>query len=435
MNYPVFMPEMGENIDQGVVTRIEVTIGDRVTIGQTLIEVESDKVVLEVPAEETGIIQELLVNEGDKIEPGQRFANISVQDFGDESIQSKTVQASDYPLPEEDVETSDQLAESSKSGTNSTISPVRQTFTTTAAYAGPSAQRLARELGVSISQIAGSTEGGRVSSADIKTFIQTKGTVGQKQVDPLPDFSGVTAIERQPLGGIARTTAKNMKSSWERIPHAWLQIKADITQLEEIREQQKAHLDENQKLSLTVFLLKALAQTLQHFPKFNACFDELTEELVIKKEIHLGLAVDTPRGLLVPVLQNVNQLSLIELGEQLQRLTEAGRQNQFSAEQLWGAGMSLSSLGGMGIDSLFPIINWPEIAILGAGTATIEPVWRQDQFIPCTILNLILGFDHRVINGADGARFLNHLKELLEKPFMLALNGTGKHPANLRKRL
>jgi len=122
------------------------------------------------------------------------------------------------------------------------------------------------------------------------------------------------------------------------------------------------------------------------------------------------------------MLQNVNQLSLLQLAEQLQRLAEAGRQNQFSAEQLRGAGMSLSSLGGMGIDSLFPIINWPEIAILGAGTATVEPVWQQDQFIPRTMLNLILGFDHRVINGADGARFLNHLKELLEKPFLLALN-------------
>ncbi|MDX2494629.1 MAG: dihydrolipoamide acetyltransferase family protein [Desulfuromusa sp.] len=422
MNHPVFMPEMGENIDQGFVTRIEVAVGDRVDVGQMLIEVESDKVVLEVPAEDAGIIQELLVNEGDKIEPGQRFANISVQDFVDESIQPETIQDPDYPLPEKDIETIDKPAETSKPGAASAIPPIRLTSIIAAAYAGPSAQRLARELGTSINRIAGSAEGGRVSCADIKAFVQTQGTASQKQFDLLPDFSEVTAIERQPLGGIARATARNMTNSWERIPHAWLQIKVDITQLEEIREKQKTQIDENQKLSLTVFLLKALAQTLQQFPKFNACFDELAEELVIKKEIHLGLAVDTPRGLLVPVLQNVNQLSLLQLAEQLQRLTEAGRQNQFSAEQLWGAGMSLSSLGGMGIDSLFPIINWPEIAILGAGTATIEPVWQQDQFIPRTMLNLVLGFDHRVINGADGALFLNHLKELLEKPFLLALS-------------
>ncbi len=422
MNQPVFMPEMGENIDQGFVTRIEIAVGDKVAIGQTLIEVESDKVVLEVPAEQAGTIQEILVNEGDKIEPGQRFANTSVPDFAVESIQPETIQVPDYPRAEKDSETVDKPVEPAKPATTSAILPAGQTSTTATAYAGPSAQRLARELGVSINQIAGRAEGGRVSCSDVKTFIQTQGTAGQKRFDPLPDFSGITAIERQPLGGIARATARNMTNAWERIPHAWLQIKVDITQLEKIREQQKVHLDKKLKLSLTVFLLKALAQTLQQFPKFNACFDESAEELLIKKDIHLGLAVDTPRGLLVPVLQNVNKLSLLQLAEQLQRLTQAGRQNQFSADQLQGAGMSLSSLGGMGIDSLFPIINWPEIAMLGAGTTTIEPVWQQNQFIPRTMLNLILGFDHRVINGADGAHFLNHLKELLEKPLLLALS-------------
>jgi len=147
----------------------------------------------------------------------------------------------------------------------------------------------------------------------------------------------------------------------------------------------------------------------------------MAEELVIKKQIHIGLAIDTPRGLLVPVLKEVNQSSLQQLSAQLQMLTEAGRQNKFIAEQLRGAGMSLSNLGGMGIDSLFPIINWPEVAILGTGAVNIEPVWQQNQFVPRAMLNLILGFDHRVINGADGARFLNHLQKLLEKPFLLAL--------------
>ncbi len=419
MNHPVFMPEMGENIDQGFVTRIEVSVGDKVDIGQTLIEVESDKVVLEVPAEVAGIIEELLVSEGDKIGPGERFANISLQDSEDNPIEADIQLVADTPPPEPDINITDKPEQRVKQSPDSNFSTRRST--TTAAYAGPSAQRLARELGIAINQVVGSAEDGRVSCSDIKSFVQTQGKGEQKHFAPLPDFSGITAIERKPLGGIARTTAQNMANAWERIPHAWLQTKVDITQLEEIREKLKAQTGENQKLSLTVFLLKALAQTLQEFPTFNACFDEIAEELVIKKQIHVGLAVDTPRGLMVPVLKDVNQSSLLQLSEQLQILIEAGRQNQFIAEQLRGTGMTLSNLGGMGIDSLFPIINWPEVAILGTGTVNVEPVWQKNQFVPRTILNLVLGFDHRVINGADGARFLNHLQQLLEKPFLLVL--------------
>jgi len=423
MNRPVLMPEMGENIDQGIVTRVEVAVGDKVEIGQTLIEVESDKVILEVPAEISGIIQELLVNEGDKVEPGELFANISVQDPINISVEPDLKQEIDSPPPEQNINVLDQPVDRPKQSVPVNLPvnlPVKR-GSVTAAYAGPSAQRLARELGVAINQVSGTAEDGRVSCSDIKTFVQTQETGGQKQFAPLPDFSGITEIERKPLAGITRTMARNMAKAWERIPHAWLQTKIDVTQIEEIREKLKNQTNENKAPSLTVFILKALAQTLQEFPKFNACFDDLAEELVIKKDIHIGLAVDTPRGLLVPVLKNVNQSSLLQLSEQLQILTEAGRQNQFIAEQLRGAGITLSNLGGMEIDSLFPIINWPEVAILGSGTVNVEPVWQQDQFVPCPMLNLVLGFDHRVINGADGARFLNHLKQLLEAPFLLVL--------------
>ncbi|MCD6581454.1 MAG: 2-oxo acid dehydrogenase subunit E2 [Desulfuromusa sp.] len=420
MNRPVHMPEMGENIDRGIVTRVEVAVGDKVEVGQTLIEVESDKVVLEVPAEISGTIQELLVNEGDKVEPGERLATISIQDSVAPLAGPDTQQAADDLPTDQDTDFIDKQIEQSKQGTNSSILPIRRA-SETAAYAGPSAQRLARELGIAINQVSDTAENGRISCADIKAFVQTQGTGGQKQFAPLPDFSGITEIERKPLAGITRTMAKNMAKAWERIPHAWLQIKVDVTQVEEIREKLENQTSENMKPSLTVFILKALAQTLQEFPKFNACFDELAEELVIKKDIHIGLAVDTPRGLLVPVLKNANQSSLLQLSEQLQILTAAGRQNQFVADQLRGAGMTLSNLGGMGIDSLFPIINWPEVAILGTGTVNVEPVWQQKQFVPCPMLNLILGFDHRVINGADGARFLNHLQQILENPFLLAL--------------
>ncbi len=419
MDHPVFMPEMGENIDQGFVTRIEVAVGDTVELGQTLIEVESDKVVLEVPAEVVGTIKELLVTEGEKIEPGKRFANIAIQDAAHNPTEEEIQHVAKLSPTEPDIDIADKPAQRPKQSPDSNFSAKRST--TASAYAGPSAQRLARELGIAINQVPGSAEDGRVSCADIKAFVQQQGKGEQKHFTPLPDFSGITAIKRKPLGGIARTTARNMANAWERIPHAWLQTKVDVTPLEAARKKLKPQTNESKGPSLTVFILKALAQTLQKFPEFNASFDETAEELVIKKETHIGLAVDTPKGLLVPVLKNVNLSSLQQLSEQLQTLTEAGRQNQFTAEQLRGAGMSLSNLGGMEIDSLFPIINWPEVAILGTGTINIEPVWQQNQFVPRSMLKLILGFDHRVINGADGARFLNHLRQLLEKPFLLAL--------------
>ncbi len=405
MKHSVIMPEMGENILQGVVTQVAVAVGDEVEIGQALIEVEADKVILEVPAPASGVIRELFVGAGDKIKPGERFANISAVS----AINRTSGKQRQEQVPEKlKTEDSEPLIERTKNSSSATPSA-----TAVAAYAGPSAYRLARELGVSIGQVPGTAENGRISCTDIKMFVRSNQQQNRPQHTPLPDLSGVATLRREPLTGVARSAAENMARAWARIPHAWLQIRVDVTQLEKLRA------DKN--LSLTVFLLKALAKTLKKFPEFNACYDEMSAELVIKQEVHIGLAVDTPRGLLVPVLKNVDRSALLPLGEQLQVLTETARQNRLNPEQLRGGGMTLSNLGGMGIDSLFPVVNWPEVAILGVGTTKVEPVWLQTQFIPRTMLNLVLGFDHRLINGADGARFLNHLKKLLESPCLLAL--------------
>ena len=288
-------------------------------------------------------------------------------------------------------------------------------------YAGPSARRLARELGISIDKILGTANDGRISCNDVRKFIQEK---PDKSLEltvrrELPGFEE-QLVTRESLTGISKVTAANMTNAWERIPHAWLQIKADINDLETYR--QNWNLANEQRLSMTCFLVKALAETMIHFPKFNACYDELAEQIVYKGDINIGLAVDTPRGLLVPVIRQVDSLSIGEISQQINEFSEKGKKNRISPQLLKGGGMTLSSLGSMEINALFPIVNWPEVAILGVGTIDIDPRWDGTVFLPRKMINLVLGFDHRIINGADGARFLNYLKQLLESPILLALN-------------
>ena len=286
-------------------------------------------------------------------------------------------------------------------------------------YAGPSAFRLARELGVAIERVPASASSGRVSCSDIKLFVkqgnQIKTTFQAPPASRLEETGSVA--RREPLSGIAATTAANMARIWERIPHAWLQVNVDISDLEKLRKSwnDSAH----EKLSLSAFLIGALAETLKKFPKFNACYDEAAGELIYQGEINIGLAVDTPRGLLVPVIRRADRLSIGKIAAQINEFARAGRSNRLSPEHLRGGGMTLSSLGGMKIDSLFPLVNWPEVAILGAGTTRIEPVWDGQKFAPRSTLNLVLGFDHRVINGADGARFLDQLQQVLVNPILL----------------
>ncbi len=286
-------------------------------------------------------------------------------------------------------------------------------------YAGPSAFRLARELGVAIERVPASASSGRVSCSDIKLFVKQGNQVKTTFQAPPPSRLEETAnvARREPLNGIAATTAANMARIWERIPHAWLQVNVDISDLERLRKSwnDRAH----EKLSLSAFLIGALAETLKKFPKFNACYDEAAGELIYQGEINIGLAVDTPRGLLVPVIRRADRLSIGKIAAQINEFARAGRSNRLSPEHLRGGGMTLSNLGGMKIDSLFPLVNWPEVAILGAGATRIEPIWDGQKFAPRSTLNLLLGFDHRVINGADGARFLNQLQQVLVNPILL----------------
>ncbi len=294
------------------------------------------------------------------------------------------------------------------------------------AYAGPATRKLARELGVPLAQIQGTAPDGRIHRGDVKAFARrplvAATAAAASPVKELPSFADMP-IRREPLTGIARATAENMHNAWQQIPHAWLQVRTDVSQLENTRQQLRA--DTGQRLSLNAFLIKGLALAMVRFPKFNACYDAKAQELVYKGEVNVGLAVDTPRGLLVPVIRHADRLGLDDISAQIAALAQTGRNNRLSLEQLRGGGMTLSSLGSMEIDSLCPLVNWPEVAILGAGQVRVEPVWDGSAFSPRQMLNLVLGFDHRVINGADGARFLQQLKRWLENPIRMALDQTG----------
>lgn len=413
MNVAVIMPDMGENIGHGVVTRVEVTTGDQVEIGQPLIEVESDKVILEVPAEHSGEITEIVIKEGDVIKPGEQFAIIATQDS---EIVSELQQLEVVSSPAEAV------APDRGTGTHQRQEQLQTEPSEKGhVYAGPSARRLARELGVQLAQVHGTAAQGRITVNDIKAVIRTQRNMKTPNMLNLPVFSTDLPLSREPLKDISKAAAETVVNGSYEVHHSWLQIRADVTQLENIRKHQSSLNDKNHKLGLTAYLLKILALTLKKFPRFNARYDEDTEKLVLKNEIHLGLTVDTPRGLLVPVIKNTDQLTLCQLTEQLKTIVASTEANQLEPAQLGDSSMTLSNLDSMGIDNFYPLLNWPEMAILGTGAITLEPVWHEDHYIPCSIITLALGFDHRMINSADGARFLNHLKKLLENPFLAAL--------------
>ncbi len=297
--------------------------------------------------------------------------------------------------------------------------------------AAPSVRRLARELGVDIAQVPGSGPSGRISFADVKNFLQRampaaapsgNGVVAM----PLPDFSKWGEVERQPMSGIRSATAAQMARSWSTVPHVTQFDRADITELEKLRKAFAKKVEaKGGKLTVTAIALKVVASALKTFPQFNASVDMAAQEIVLKKYVHIGVAVDTDWGLLVPVIRDVDKKNIGELSAELTQLGEKARARKISLDDMQGGGFTITNLGGIGGTSFTPIVNTPEVAILGLARGTVEPVWNAETetFAPRTMLPLSLSYDHRVIDGADGARFLRWIAQALEQPFLLSLEG------------
>lgn len=421
------LPSLGEGVTKASIAGILVSVGDRVAAGQPLIEVETDKVTVEVPADVAGIVETISVRVGDEIQAGDVFATLT-EESG--SVAAETPPPSAPPAAEV-VETPLPSVPPPAPESSPQIPPEIPPFprpTGGSVPAGPVSRRMARELGIDIAAVQGSGFRGRISSQDVKAHARRlltqrpAGGAAAPAHTPLPDIAAFGPVQRQPLSRIGQVTAANMQRSWSEIPHAWLQEEVDITELEAARQRHKARVAEKGgALTLTAILVKALAGALAEFPLFNAVLDAEKNEVVLREYIHIGVAMDTERGLLVPVLRDVAGKSLLQIAQELAELTGKARQNRLGMEDLQGAGFTLSNLGGMGLTGITPIVNWPQVAILGVAGGKELPRYVNGKLRPRLLLPLTLGFDHRLINGADGARFLAYLRETLADPFLLAL--------------
>jgi pyruvate dehydrogenase E2 component (dihydrolipoamide acetyltransferase) len=303
-----------------------------------------------------------------------------------------------------------------------------------AAPAAPSVRRLARELGVDIGVVAGSGPAGRISLEDVQLYVKTAladvqaGGGAAAAAAPLPDFSKWGEVERKPMSNIRRKTSEHLGHAWSVIPHVTQHDRADITAVEGLRKRYAPQAEKaGGKLTMTAIALKIVAGALQRFPQFNSSLDAAQNEIVYKKSIHVGVAADTPRGLLVPVIRDVDRKGIFDLAKELAQASEKSRTGKLGLDDMQGGGFTITNLGGIGGTSFTPIVNWPEVAILGISRATFEPVWRpasvedEGSFEPRLMLPLSLSYDHRVIDGADAARFLRWICEAFEQPFVLSL--------------
>jgi pyruvate dehydrogenase E2 component (dihydrolipoamide acetyltransferase) len=294
--------------------------------------------------------------------------------------------------------------------------------------AAPSVRRMARELGVDIGRVSGTGPDGRISAEDVQAYV--KGALsggGGASAPQLPDFSKWGKVERKPMSNIRRKTAEHLSAAWTTIPHVTNHDKADISELEGLRKQYGPQAEKaGGKMTMTAIAVKIVAGAMQRFPQFNASADMARQEIVYKQSIHVGVAVDTERGLLVPVIRDAGQKGIVELSVELTKLSERARAGKLSLDEMQGGGMTITNLGGIGGTSFTPIVNWPEVAILGISRGAHEPVWSEDEdgeagFEARLMLPLSLSYDHRVIDGADAARFLRWVCEAFEQPFVLAL--------------
>ena len=419
------LPDLGENIESGDVIRILVAVGDRLAEDQTVIELETDKAVIEVPSSVDGTVTEILVQQGDTIAVGQPILEVEAGEApAVEETPPAVEEAPPASVPVEEPAPTPIPPASVVEEAPSVPTPIS---TDGPVPAAPSTRRLAREIGVDIAQVQGTGPGGRISIDDVKAHSKklhvARGAAPAVAV-PLPDFSQWGAVERQPMTKVREITAERLAQAWATIPQVTQFDKADITSLEKWRaEYGKKAEAAGGKLTPTAILIKVLGIALKVFPQFNASIDIAQREVVYKRYFHIGIAVDTPHGLLVPVVRDVDQKNIIELAVELSELAQKTRERKIGPADMQGGSMTISNVGTMGGTAFTPIVNPPEVAILGVARSQVEPAYIDGQFQPRTFLPLSLSYDHRLIDGADGARFLRWVCTALEDPFIALLEG------------
>jgi pyruvate dehydrogenase E2 component (dihydrolipoamide acetyltransferase) len=422
----ILVPDIGDF--EGVeVIEILVAPGDTVNIEDPLVSLESDKAALEIPSEYAGTIKEIKINIGDKVSQGDLLLTMEAE----ESKQAKPA-TSETPTETKKPE-APKKTEPARAPAPSRPAPQPASAAAPGpvdeagfrkAYASPSVRKFARELGADLGRISGSGNKGRILKDDVKAFVKqilTSGGAGYGagggiDVAPMPeiDFSQFGEIETKPLTKINKLTGQFLHRNWVTVPHVTQFDETDITDLEAFRKQlNEKHKDDGIKVTVLAFLMKALAASLKEFPRLNASLDNNGENLIMKKYFNIGVAVDTPAGLVVPVIRDVDSKSLIDVGQELITTSQKARDKKLSPADMSGGCMSISSLGGIGGTAFTPIVNAPEVAILGVSRASMKPVYINGEFVPRLMLPLSLSYDHRVVDGADGARFTAFLSKVL----------------------
>jgi pyruvate dehydrogenase E2 component (dihydrolipoamide acetyltransferase) len=451
------LPELGENISQGDLVRLMIAPGAKVSEGQPVMELETDKAVVEVPSSVSGIVKEVKVKEGEKIKVGQVIFTLEGGVATTESVRKQTGPV-EHVSGQHGARLAFQAAIRAEGKTEEQALPPDQPLLSPSAFsmplqlgkvagteyrqpvpAAPSVRRLARELGVDIYDVKGTGPGGRISEDDVKahakgllsavlTAAQAPPRAGHFAAPKLPDFSKWGKTERVSMRGVRRKTAEHLAESWNTIPHVTQQDRADITELEQLRARFAPKAQEaGGKMTVTAIALKVCAAALKVFPQFNASIDIEKEEIVYKQYIHIGVAADTDRGLLVPVIRDVDKKNIVELAVELSQLSKKARDKKLTPAEMEGGTFTITNLGGIGGIGFTPIVNHPEVAILGLSRSRMEPEWIPDKdggkFEPRLILPLSLSYDHRLIDGADAARFLRWIAEAFEQPFLLSVQG------------
>jgi pyruvate dehydrogenase E2 component (dihydrolipoamide acetyltransferase) len=479
------VPELGENVASGDVTRVLVNVGDTIKQEQPVLELETDKATIEVPSSVAGVVKEIKVKKGDKVKVGAVVLTVDSPSSNGgaangggaaaeaaappaekpeaEQAAKPTPEPSPKPTEAPAKPATEAAAPSAPAPSRVVPMPVRpapESATPSAAPAppapfdsaqgkradgraapaSPAVRRLAREIGVNINDVDGTGPGGRISHDDVKEHARrilssigsagTSGAVFARPARQLPDFQKWGAIERQPWTNIRRATAEHLSHAWTTIPHVTQFDKADVTSLEELRQRHKERVAQaGGQLTITAMLVKILATAVGKFPQFNASIDTERGEIIVKKYVNIGVAVDTDRGLLVPVIRDADRKNITQIAIEVKQVADKARDRKLSLDEMSGGGISISNLGGIGGTYFTPIVNWPEVAILGVSRGATEPVWTpstgsdQGEFVPRQMLPLSLSYDHRVIDGADAMRFLRWVVEAIEQPFLLSLIG------------
>ena len=421
----VNVPDIGG--DEVNVTEIMVKVGDSITEEQSLITVEGDKASMEVPAPFAGVVKEILVKAGDKVSTGSLIMRFEVAGAAPPAAPQAAA-----PAPQAVAAT----APAAQSGNVSGLSQDQVVASAGYAHATPVIRRLAREFGVNLDKVKGTGRKGRIVKEDIQAYVKTAvkafetGTVSAAAAGngvangaglgllpwPKVDFSKFGEVEEVELSRINKISGANLHRNWVMIPHVTHFDRTDITDLEAFRKEQNKIVEKQKldvKITPVVFIMKAVAKALEAFPRFNSSISEDGQKLTLKKYINIGVAVDTPNGLVVPVFKNVNKKGIIELSRELMEVSKKARDGKLSGSDMQGGCFTISSLGGIGTTHFTPIVNAPEVAILGVSKSEMQPIWNGKEFEPRLMLPLSLSFDHRVIDGADGARFLSYINGVL----------------------